>query len=67
MIVFSVSLDADGNRRFKESTKGLGKSCGSAFVDKKMRKLLRSKLKTVVDPVPPAALETMMEHFTGNV
>ncbi|ORZ03706.1 hypothetical protein BCR43DRAFT_483818 [Syncephalastrum racemosum] len=67
LIVFSVSLDADGNRRFKESTKGLGKSCGSAFVDKKMRKLLRSKLKSVVDPVPPAALETMMEHFTDSL
>ena len=66
LIVFSVKMGADGNRQFKESTKGMGKSCGSAFVDKRMRKLLRSKLKKLVDPIPPAALENMMETFIGK-
>ncbi|KAI7852215.1 hypothetical protein BDC45DRAFT_513724 [Circinella umbellata] len=67
LIVFSVKMDADGNRQFKESTKGMGKSCGSAFVDKRMRKLLRSKLKKLVDPIPPAALENMMETFIDTL
>lgn len=63
LIVFAVEQNADGRRRFKETTKGTGKSCGSTFVDRRMRKLLRSKLKRVVDNIPQQALEAMMEHF----
>ncbi|KAG0165273.1 hypothetical protein DFQ30_008693 [Apophysomyces sp. BC1015] len=67
LIVFDVKKDSRGNRQFRESTKGMGKSCGSAFVDKNMRKLLKSKLRKVVREIPPAALETMMEHFIDNM
>lgn len=63
LIVFAVEQNAEGKRRFKETTKGIGKSCGSTFVDRKMRKLLRSKLKRVVNNIPQQALEAMMESF----
>ncbi|SAM03639.1 hypothetical protein [Absidia glauca] len=64
LIVFNVKMDANGNRKFQESAKGMGKSCGSVFIDKKMRKLLKSKLNKVTSGrVPVHALENMMEHF----
>ncbi|KAI8096972.1 uncharacterized protein BX664DRAFT_325306 [Halteromyces radiatus] len=64
LIVFNVKMDAQGNRKFQESAKGMGKSCGSMFVDKKMRKLLKSKLNRVTNgKIPAQALENMMEHF----
>ncbi|KAI8342577.1 hypothetical protein BC941DRAFT_413166 [Chlamydoabsidia padenii] len=64
LIVFNVKMDANGNRKFQESAKGMGKSCGSVFIDKKMRKLLKSKLNKVTSGrVPAQALENMMEHF----
>ncbi|OAD68638.1 hypothetical protein PHYBLDRAFT_150234 [Phycomyces blakesleeanus NRRL 1555(-)] len=63
LIVFTVKMDANGNRRFKESTKGTGKSCGSMFIDKNMKKLLKMKLKKVVTTIPAKAMDTMMEHF----
>ncbi|KAF7727817.1 hypothetical protein EC973_007048 [Apophysomyces ossiformis] len=65
LIVFNVKQDLSGNRQFRESTKGMGKSCGSAFLDKNMRKLLKAKLRKVVNEIPPAAMETMMQHFIG--
>ncbi|KAI7877458.1 hypothetical protein K492DRAFT_150540 [Lichtheimia hyalospora FSU 10163] len=67
LIVFTVKMGIDGTRRFKESTKGLGKSCGSSFVDKRMRKLLKSKLKKVVDRIPDGAMESMMETFVDTM
>lgn len=67
LIVFNVKMDANGNRKFQESAKGMGKSCGSVFIDKKMRKLLKSKLnKATSGRVPVHALENMMEHFIGK-
>lgn len=66
LIVFTVKMGIDGTRRFKESTKGMGKSCGSSFVDKRMRKLLKSKLKKVVGRIPDGAMESMMETFVGK-
>ncbi|KAI9308397.1 hypothetical protein BJ944DRAFT_260306 [Cunninghamella echinulata] len=64
LIVFNVKMDAQGNRKFKESTEGMGKSCGSMFIDKNMKKLLKSKLRKVTNgKIPPHALDNMMEHF----
>ncbi|KAI8067566.1 hypothetical protein BC940DRAFT_301054 [Gongronella butleri] len=69
LIVFSVKMDADGNRKFQESAKGMGRSCGSIFIDKNMRKLIKSKLKKISKggSIPPSALETMMEHFIDRM
>ncbi|ORX60439.1 actin-like ATPase domain-containing protein [Hesseltinella vesiculosa] len=69
LIVFGVKMDADGNRTFQESTEGMGRSCGSIFIDKGMKKLLKSKLKKISKGrgVPDAALETMMEHFIDRM
>lgn len=73
MIVFRVDVDAAGNRKFRESTKGVGKSCGSTFIDRNFRKHLRKKLKKVIRrsqngsiEIPEAPLDHMMDVFVGN-
>jgi hypothetical protein len=74
LIVFRVEMDAQGNRKFRESTKGVGKSCGSTFIDRNFRKHLRKKLKKVIRrspngtiDIPDAPLDHMMDVFVGNV
>lgn len=66
-------MDAAGNRKFRESTKGLGKSCGSTFIDRNFRKHLRKKLKKVIRrspngviEIPDAPLDHMMDVFVGK-
>lgn len=73
LIVFKVEVDSTGTRKFKESTKGLGKSCGSTFIDRNFRKLLRKKLKKVIRrspngtiEIPDAPLDHMMDIFVGK-
>lgn len=73
LIVFGVEMDAAGNRKFRESTKGLGKSCGSTFIDRNFRKHLRKKLKKVIRrspngniEIPDIPLDHMMDVFVGN-
>jgi hypothetical protein len=73
LIVFRVEMDASGVRKFKESTKGLGKSCGSTFIDRNFRKLLRKKLKRVIRrspngnaEIPEVPLDHMMDIFVGK-
>ncbi|KAF1796509.1 hypothetical protein FB192DRAFT_1431227 [Mucor lusitanicus] len=74
LIVFRVEMDAAGNRKFRESTKGLGKSCGSTFIDRNFRKHLRKKLKKVIRrspngaiEIPDAPLDHMMDIFVDNL
>ncbi|KAI7890489.1 uncharacterized protein EV154DRAFT_511148 [Mucor mucedo] len=74
LIVFRVEMDAAGNRKFRESTKGLGKSCGSTFIDRNFRKHLRKKLKKVIRrspngniEIPDAPLDHMMDVFVDNL
>lgn len=67
MIVFQVEATFQGTRKFKEDTKGHGESCGSIFIDKRMRKLLKKKLKSATKSVPPYAFEHMMDSFINTV
>ncbi|KAG2232417.1 hypothetical protein INT48_005720 [Thamnidium elegans] len=74
LIVFRVEMDASGNRKFRESTKGVGKSCGSTFIDRNFRKHLRKKLKKVIRrspngsiEIPDAPLDHMMDIFVDNL
>ncbi|KAI9473984.1 MAG: hypothetical protein EXX96DRAFT_488202, partial [Benjaminiella poitrasii] len=74
LIVFRVEIDEYGKRRFRESTKGIGKSCGSTFIDRNFRKYLRKKLKKVVRrspngaiEIPEAPLDHMMDIFVDNL
>lgn len=74
LIVFRVEMDSNGNRKFRESTKGIGKSCGSTFIDRNFRKHLRKKLKKVIRrspngtiEIPDAPLDHMMDIFVGNI
>jgi hypothetical protein len=75
LIVFRVEVDENGNRKFRESTKGLGKSCGSTFIDRGFRKTLRKKLKRVIKrsvttgtiEIPESPLEHMLDSFIGNI
>ncbi|KAI9029987.1 hypothetical protein CLU79DRAFT_831733 [Phycomyces nitens] len=67
LIVFTVKMDANGNRKFRESTKGVGKSCGSMFIDKNMKKLLKMKLKKVVTNIPAKSMDNMIKPiFDGS-
>ncbi|KAI7901284.1 uncharacterized protein BX663DRAFT_515506 [Cokeromyces recurvatus] len=74
LIVFRVDIDTSGRRKFRESTKGIGKSCGSTFIDRNFRKLLRKKLKKVIRrspngivKIPEAPLDHMMDIFVDNL
>jgi hypothetical protein len=67
LIVFEVEATFQGTRKFKEDTKGHGESCGSIFIDKRMRKLLKKKLKSATKSVPPYAFEHMMDSFINTV
>ncbi|KAI9336880.1 hypothetical protein BD770DRAFT_422631 [Pilaira anomala] len=74
LIVFRVEMDSNGNRKFRESTKGIGKSCGSTFIDRNFRKHLRKKLKKVIRrspngtiEIPDAPLDHMMDIFVDNL
>jgi hypothetical protein len=67
LIVFKVETTFQGTRKFKEDTKGHGESCGSIFIDKRMRKLLKRKLKVATKSVPPYAFEHMMDSFINTV
>ncbi|KAI8875861.1 actin-like ATPase domain-containing protein [Backusella circina FSU 941] len=75
LIVFRVEMDENGNRKFRESTKGLGESCGSTFIDRGFRKVLRKKLKRVIKrsvstgaiEIPEAPLEHMLDTFIDNI
>lgn len=51
------------NRKLKEVTRGHGQSCGSVFLDKNMKELLRSKFKLHTQVVPESALSSMMDEF----
>jgi molecular chaperone DnaK (HSP70) len=73
LIVFLVEIDADGVRKFKESTEGLGKSCGSTFIDSNFKKLLRKKLQRVIRrstngiaEIPDVPLDHIMDIFVGK-
>jgi molecular chaperone DnaK (HSP70) len=73
LIVFRVEMDEAGVRTFRESTKGLGKSCGSTFIDRNFRKHLRKKLKRVIrrspngtTEIPDVPLDHMMDIFVGK-
>ncbi|KAI8639935.1 hypothetical protein BD408DRAFT_420579 [Parasitella parasitica] len=73
LIVFRVEMDAFGNREFKESVKGIGKPCGSTFIDRKFTKFLKKKLKKVIRKtgntieIPDAPLDHMTEVFVDNL
>ncbi|CAO3686474.1 unnamed protein product [Rhizopus stolonifer] len=73
LIVFKVEHDADGKSVFRESTRGLGETCGSMFIDLNFRKLLRKRLKKILRPspngkvvIPESPFEHMMDVFVDS-
>ncbi|CAO3693109.1 unnamed protein product [Rhizopus microsporus] len=73
LIVFRLEKGLDGKTVFRESTKGLGETCGSMFIDLNFRKLLRKRLKKVLRPsangkveIPSAPFEHMMDVFVDS-
>lgn len=65
LIVFEI--DEHGGRKLRECTKGHGQSCGSVFLDRRMRKLLKKKFKEYLSSIPASAFETMMDSFVDLI
>ncbi|CAO3593678.1 unnamed protein product [Absidia cylindrospora] len=65
LIVFEI--DERSGRKLRESTKGHGQSCGSVFLDRRMRKLLKKKFKEYLSSIPASAFETMMDTFVDLI
>ncbi|EIE85698.1 hypothetical protein RO3G_10408 [Rhizopus delemar RA 99-880] len=61
LIVFEI--DERSGRNLRECTKGHGQSCGSVFLDRRMRKLLKKKFKEYLSTIPASAFESMMDTF----
>ncbi|KAG0744279.1 hypothetical protein G6F26_008182 [Rhizopus arrhizus] len=61
LIVFEI--DERSGRKLRECTKGHGQSCGSVFLDRRMRKLLKKKFKEYLSTIPASAFESMMDNF----
>jgi molecular chaperone DnaK (HSP70) len=65
LIVFEI--DDSGNRRsLKEVTKGQGDSCGSTFLDMRMRDYLKNRFYNH-GKVSDTAMEAMMETFVEAI
>ncbi|KAI8996929.1 hypothetical protein BDB01DRAFT_751584 [Pilobolus umbonatus] len=65
LIVFEI--DDSGNRRaLKEVTKGLGDSCGSTFLDIRMREYLKDRFYHL-GKISDTAMESMMETFIDTI
>ncbi|KAI8366657.1 uncharacterized protein BYT42DRAFT_600580 [Radiomyces spectabilis] len=65
LIVFEI--DDSGNRRsLKEVTKGQGDSCGSTFLDVRMREYLKGRFYHH-GKISDTAMETMMETFVEAI
>lgn len=65
LIVFEI--DERAGRKLRECTKGHGQSCGSVFLDRRMRKLLKKKFKEYLSSIPASAFETMMDSFVDLI
>ncbi|KAI9247704.1 hypothetical protein BDA99DRAFT_591836 [Phascolomyces articulosus] len=56
------------NRELKEVTRGIGESCGSIFLDKRYRELLKAKLGAhVLSKVTTREMGTMMDYFIDTI
>lgn len=65
LIVFEI--DERSGRKLRECTKGHGQSCGSVFLDRRMRKLLKRKFREYLSSIPASAFETMMDNFVDLI
>lgn len=66
LIVFEIEVTRTG-RKLRECTKGQGRSCGSVFLDRRMRKLLGKKFKDYLATIPACAFEAMMDQFVDLI
>ncbi|KAL1921667.1 uncharacterized protein VTP21DRAFT_10309 [Calcarisporiella thermophila] len=67
LIVFQID-DTPNGRRLRECTKGHGRSCGSVFIDRRMRALLKKRLRNYqLDETRKNALEATMDSFVDLV
>lgn len=65
LIVFEID-DSSGRRALKEVTKGQGDSCGSTFLDARMREYLKSRFYGY-GRISDTAMEAMMDEFIEGV
>ncbi|KAI9271860.1 hypothetical protein BDA99DRAFT_477969 [Phascolomyces articulosus] len=55
-------------RQLKEVTKGMGESCGSAFLDARYRELLETKLGTrAISKIYPREMNELMDQFIDTI
>ncbi|KAI9496758.1 hypothetical protein BDB00DRAFT_881869 [Zychaea mexicana] len=65
LIVFEID-DSSGRRSLREVTKGQGDSCGSTFLDARMREYLKDRFYGL-GRVSDTAMESMMENFIEGI
>lgn len=61
LIVFEI--DERAGRKLRECTKGHGQSCGSVFLDRRMRKLLKKKFKEYLSSIPASSSSFALQHI----
>lgn len=71
LIVFEIDEQGRNTskkrRLLRECAKGHGQSCGSIFLDRRFRKLLKKKFKDDLASIPASAFETMMDTFVEAI
>ncbi|KAI9277976.1 hypothetical protein BC943DRAFT_364059 [Umbelopsis sp. AD052] len=66
LIVFEIDQPEGGKRTLKEVTKGHGGSCGSGFLDMRMREYIKNKFSHHGN-INESALENVMDSFVNLI
>lgn len=68
LIAFEVVDDhIESHRRLKETTKGIGESCGSVFLDYNFKTLMEEKLGEQAKNLPNTAIHNLMDQFVDHI
>ncbi|KAI8985093.1 hypothetical protein BDB01DRAFT_96694 [Pilobolus umbonatus] len=68
LIAFEViNGNTQSGNRLKEIAKGMGKSCGSVFLDINFRALVRAKLGDQFDSLPVSTINSIMDQFIDTI
>ncbi|CAO3635206.1 unnamed protein product [Mucor fragilis] len=66
LIVFEINETSPGKRTLKEVTNGHGATCGSGFLDSRMRDYITRKFAHI-GPINDSAMEHIMETFVNII
>ncbi|OBZ90704.1 Heat shock protein 12B [Choanephora cucurbitarum] len=66
LIVFEINEEAPGRRTLREVTRGHGDTCGSGFLDIRMRDYIRRKCMHI-SPIHEYAMEHILDNFINMI